>query len=86
MPGQTYTVEMVVARSGNRLLGLGFESLDLASANAETLIVTDAAHTQIKSRTINSVSRRNIVHTLNGGSGVDSAVFSFQWMAPASET
>jgi len=81
-PGQTYNIEVVVARNGNHLFGLGFESLDQANQNAGNLIVTDAAHTQIKSRTVSSVSRRNIVHTLNGGSGADSAVFAFQWTAP----
>lgn len=81
-PGQTYTIEVVVSRSGNHLFGLGFEAIDQTNQNAGTLLVSDAAHTQIKSRTINSVSRRNIVHTLNGGAGIDSAVFSFQWTAP----
>lgn len=83
-PGQTYDIEVAVARSGNYLFGLGFEALDQSNANAGTLIINDAAHTQIKSKIINSVSRKNVVHTLNGGSSLDSMVFNFQWTAPTS--
>ncbi len=82
VPGQTYTINLTVARTGNNLFGLGFEALDQANDNAGTLIITDAVHTSIKARTVSGISRRNVVHTLNGGTGTDSAVFVFDWAAP----
>lgn len=85
-PGQTYNMSVTVSRGANSLFGVGIEALTSANANAGTLNITDAASTQIKSATISGVSRRNIVHTLNGGATAGSKVFNFSWTAPAAGT
>jgi hypothetical protein len=85
-PGQTYTMSVTVARTGSSLFGVGIEALTSANANAGTLNITDPASTQIKSATVSGVSRRNIVHVLNGGASTDSKVFNFSWTAPAAGT
>lgn len=79
VPGATYTVDVTVAKQGVSLFGFGTEILGSANANAGTISVINAAQTKL----LNSGSRRNIVHQLNGGTGTDSKTFSFQWVAPA---
>lgn len=85
-PGQTYNMTVTVSRNANGLFGVGIEALTTANQNAGTLNITNAASTQIKSATVSGVSRRNIVHTLNGGSTPSSKAFNFSWTAPASGT
>lgn len=85
-PGQTYNMSVTVSRSGNSLFGIGLEALTSSNQNAGTLNITDAASTQIKSATAGGVSRRNIVHTLDGGATANSKVFNFSWTAPAAGT
>lgn len=82
VPGQTYAMSVKVARSSNQLFGVGVGALNASNQNAGTLVITDAVHTQIKTRTVSGVSRRNVVHTLNGGVSSDSALFNFNWTAP----
>lgn len=86
VPGQTYHMSVTVSRSANSLFGFGFEALK-ATGNtpAGTLVVTNNASTTIKSATISSVVRPNIVHTLNGGASAGSKVFNFDWTAPSSD-
>ena len=84
--GQTYNMSVTVSRGASSLFGVGIEALTSANTNAGTLNITDAASTAIKSATISGVSRRNIVHTLNGGATAGSKVFNFSWTAPASGT
>ena len=81
-PMTTYTISIKVARTGNHLFGVGAEILNNANDNGGTLIITDAIHTQIKSRTVSGISRRNVVHQLNGGNFQDSAIFTFNWTSP----
>jgi hypothetical protein len=81
-PLTTYTINIKVAKPGVGLFGFGVELLTSTNTNAGLLIVTDAVHTQIKSRTVNGVSRRNIVHKLNGGLSADSMIFTFNWTSP----
>lgn len=81
-PMTTYTLSIKVARTGNHLFGVGAGILNSANNNGGTLIITDAVHTQIKTRTIAGISRRNVVHTLNGGNFQDSAIFTFNWTSP----
>lgn len=81
-PLTNYTISIKVARTGNHLFGFGVELLNSTNNNAGTLTITDATHTQIKTRTVGGVLRRNIVHTLNGGSFQDSAIFTFRWTSP----
>ena len=85
VPGQTYNMTLTVARSGSPLFGLGLEALDASNANAGTLTITDAASTQIKSKLVGSVTRRNVVHQLDGGATPNSKDFNFAWTAPATD-
>ena len=82
VPGQTYTVNVVVKQTGKPLFGIGFEALTSTNANAGSLVITNAAKTQIKTKTISGVTRNNVVHQFNGGMHADSAVFTFNWVAP----
>ncbi len=84
--GQTYTMSVTVTRSANSLFGIGLEALTATNANAGTLTVTDAASTSIKNATVSGVSRRNLVHTFDGGASSGSKVFNFSWTAPATGT
>lgn len=83
IPGQTYTVNAIVKHSGKPLFGLGFEALTSSNANAGSLVITNPAKTQIKTKTVSGVTRNNVVHQLNGGMNADSAIFTFNWVAPA---
>lgn len=85
-PGVTYHMTVTVAKSGNPLFGVGVECLTSGNQNAGTLIITDAASTQIKTATISGVSRRNVVHQLNGGLSSGSKSFNFDWTAPTAGT
>jgi len=82
--GQTYTMSVTVSRTSNNLFGFGFEALTNLNDNAGTLLITDAAATQIKTRVVTSVTRRNVVHQLNAGAASGSKTFNFSWTAPAS--
>ena len=81
-PLTTYTINIKVAKTGVHLFGFGVEILNLSNNNAGTIIVTNAVKTQLKSRFISGVIRRNIVHQLNGGASPDSVIFSFDWTSP----
>ncbi len=84
--GQTYTMSVTVSKGSTNLFGIGLEALTASNDNAGTLTITDAAATSIKTATVSSISRRNIVHTLNGGASSGSKVFNFSWTAPATGT
>ena len=83
-PGVTYHMTVTVARSANSLFGLGVEALDASNNNAGTLVITNSAQTQIKTKTVSGVVRRNVVHQLNAGSSAGSHAFNFDCTAPAS--
>ncbi|CAN5601688.1 hypothetical protein BH11BAC2_BH11BAC2_22330 [soil metagenome] len=51
--------------------------------NAGTLVITNAASTQIKTKTVSGVVRNNVVHQFNGGAHPDSMDFVFDWIAPS---
>lgn len=85
VPGATYHMTVTVALATSNLYGFDVECLTASGANAGTLTVTNAAQTQVKNATVNGISRRNIVHQLNGGAGAGSKTFSFDWVAPASD-
>lgn len=85
VPGITYTINVIVKRTGTPLFGMGVGILKPNGDNAGTLIVTNTARTAIKTRLVGSYTRRNIVHTLNGGRMNDSCVFSFNWTAPSTD-
>lgn len=84
VPGTTYHMTATVSRAGNPLFGIGLEALNSTNGNAGTLVITNNASTQIKNATVNGVSRRNVVHTLNGGVGTGTKAFQFDWNAPSS--
>jgi hypothetical protein len=85
MPGDTYTINVTVARVGNSLFGFDVECLTAGAPpqNAGTFIITNTVESQIKNFTVGSVIRKNVVHKLNGGAGPDSKTFSFDWICPA---
>lgn len=83
VPGTTYHLTCTVSRSTMPLFGLGLECLTSTNANAGTLTITDATHTTIKSATVSGVSRKNVVHKLNGGLATGSKAFPFDWVAPS---
>ena len=83
VPGQTYTVNVIVKQSGKPLFGIGFEALTSTNANAGSLVITNPANTQIKTKTVSGITRNNVVHQLNGGMHADSAIFTFNWVAPS---
>jgi hypothetical protein len=74
---------LLLNNPGKPLFGLGFEALNSTNGNAGTIQVTNANKTQIKNKSVSGVVRNNLVHQLNGGLTNDSAVFSFNWVAPA---
>jgi hypothetical protein len=82
VPGQTYSLSVTVSRSANNLFGFGFEALNTLLDNSGNLIITDVASTQIKTRVVNGITKRNVVHTLNGGASTGSKTFNFDWTAP----
>lgn len=82
-PGTTYNIAVTVTQTGRSLFGLGFEALLENGQNAGTLIA--GTDNQIKSKTILGVSRKNIVHELDGGATADSHTFNFTWTAPATD-
>ena len=82
VPGQTYAINVTVAKSGQAVFGFGFEALTSTNANAGTLTITDAATTQIAKATND---RTNVIHKLNGGKTANTHTFTFNWTAPATD-
>jgi hypothetical protein len=81
-PGQTYSIDVNVTRTGSPLFGFDCECLNSNNQDAGTFIVTNS-ETQILNATVSSVIRKNMVHTLNGGNTVNMHTFSFKWKAPS---
>lgn len=84
MTGDTYTINVTVARTGSPLFGFDLECLtgSTPAQNAGTLIVSNSAETHIMNATVSTVVRKNMTHKLNAGSGTDTKTFSFRWAAP----
>lgn len=80
VPGQTYSISVVVSQAGRSLFGLGFEALSSSNTNAGTLTITNSTATRLRTA---QNSRINVVHQQNGGVSPDSMVFTFNWTAPA---
>ena len=85
-PGTTYNLSVTIARSGLTVFGLGCEALTASNTNAGTLVITNAAQTQLKSATVSGVSRQSVVHQLDGGATSNTHTFNFNWVAPAAGT
>lgn len=84
--GTTYHLQVTVSKSGTGLFGFGLEALKTDSNNAGTLVITNSTITQLKNVTVLGKPRSNVVHVTDGGLSADSAVFPFDWTAPASGT
>lgn len=82
VPGTTYNMSVTVTKQGINLFGIGIEALTSSNQNAGNLIITNSSETQIKNQVVSGVSRRNIVHQLNGGAAANSKTFNFNWTAP----
>lgn len=82
-PGQTYTINVTVSRTGVNLYGLAFEALRTTGANAGSFIHTMTTQTWSKSATVSGNSRTAVTHKLNGGVGTGTKTFTFNWVAPA---
>ncbi len=82
-PGQVYSINVTVARTGQSLFGFDFEALTSAGANAGTIAVTNTTTTRKANVTITGNSRSNITHTGNGNTGTGTFTFTFNWTAPA---
>lgn len=80
-PGTTYHLSVVVGKPTVGLFGFDLEALTTSNANAGTLTVTNST---IMQKLNAGNGRANLTHKLNGGSSPDSAVFSFDWVAPVS--
>lgn len=72
-----------VSRSQDLLFGVAVEALLPSNDNAGTLVITNTTTTQIKTKTVSGVSRRNVVHKLDAGQGTGSFSFDFDWTAPS---
>ncbi len=85
MPGDTYTIFVTIARVGNSLFGFDVEALTAGTPpqNAGTFLITNSAESQIKNFVVGAVTRKNVVHTLNGGIGTDTKTWSFDWICPS---
>lgn len=84
--GATYTMTVKVTNNdapNNTLFGFGFEALFSTGANGGTLNITNSSLTQLKTTTVESNTRNNVVHTGSGNTGPNSQNFSFEWIAPA---
>ncbi|MBL7923696.1 MAG: hypothetical protein JNL88_05820 [Bacteroidia bacterium] len=85
VPGQTYPITVTVSHQGSSLFGLGLECLTSSNNNAGTFGIVNSS-TQLMTRLVAGVSRINVVHTLNGGTGTNSKTFTFNWTAPPAGT
>jgi hypothetical protein len=80
VPGQLYTMNVTVARTGSSVFGLDVECLNSSNANAGTLAITVSSETH----TLNYSGKKNVTHQYNGGLTSNTKTFSFHWTAPLS--
>ena len=80
--GQTYTINVTVAKTGAVLFGLGVEALSgtVTYANAGTFICTNPAETHLLTYATNG--RISVTQMANGGLTNNTKTFSFNWTAP----
>ena len=84
MTGDTYTINVTVARTGAPLFGFDIECLtgSTPAQNAGVMLVTNSAETHLLNATVSTVVRKNMTHQLAAGLSNDSHTFSFRWIAP----
>lgn len=85
MPGDTYQIDVTVARAGSPLFGFDIECLtgSTPAQNAGVMVVTNTQETHLLNATVSTVVRKNMTHQLNAGLSSNSKTFSFMWIAPA---
>jgi hypothetical protein len=86
--GQTYHITVVNTDKNAGVFGIGVSALDNATnKSAGTLVITDATHTQIKTKTVSGSSRSYITHKDQAGATkTKPGTFNFDWKAPSGIT
>lgn len=82
-PGQTYTVEVTVAKPSVNLFGFAMEALFQNGSDAGSFIHINPAETWSKAANINGAIRTSATHMENAGASANTKTFVFQWVAPA---
>ncbi|MBL7927819.1 MAG: T9SS type A sorting domain-containing protein [Bacteroidia bacterium] len=82
-PGQTYTLEVTVARSTSSKFGFALEALKSNGASTGSFTHTNPNETWSKSANVAGNIRESAVHKTNGGLGTGSKTFTVNWTAPA---
>jgi hypothetical protein len=80
VPGMMYTINVVIKYTGRSHYGMDVEALNSANASVGTITCTNTAYTQ---KQTSSNGRVNLTHKSGGIVHADSAVYSFNWTAPA---
>ncbi|MGZ3920336.1 MAG: fructose-bisphosphatase class III, partial [Bacteroidia bacterium] len=79
IPGNTYTVNVLISQANDSIFSFDFESLDSAGNDAGTFLITDNVHTTLHTYALNN--RTNVFYGANGiGNG--NFTFTFNWTAP----
>ncbi len=82
-PGQTYTVEVTVAKPSVNLFGFAMEALFQNGSDAGSFIHINPAETWSKAANISGTIRTSATHMENAGVSANTKTFIFQWVAPA---
>jgi hypothetical protein len=81
-PGQTYTLELTVSRSGSNKYGFALEALQSTGASVGTFSHTNPNETWSKTANVAGNLRVAATHKTNGGLGTGSKTFTVDWTAP----
>lgn len=81
-PGETYLINVKVAKVGAKLFGLDFEALQDNGADAGQLEIVNSSETYLKFKTIGANTRTGVVQQKDGGLADDSKTFTLSWTAP----
>jgi hypothetical protein len=86
--GQEVTVSVTTYHPDGFLYGFELTAIDAAGVQAGTLVVTDAANTQLRSGFVSGNPRQYIEHTFAGAFPVEfnQRTWTFKWVAPATAT
>jgi uncharacterized protein (TIGR03437 family) len=86
--GQEIELTVTLAQTGQRRFGIQLVALNHAGEQAGTLIITDAARTQLQSGAVSGQQRLYLEHTQTGSLPTQSArsVWQFKWLAPPLST
>ncbi len=82
--GQTYHISVVNTDKNAKVFGVGVSALDNATnKSAGTFKITDATHTQIKTKSVSGSVRSYVTHNDQGGATLTKpGTFNFDWTAP----